>query len=445
MNAHHPRKAGAIARPRRIPPLLAAAAAAAALATGCSSDDSGPPPVQLQVVSSTGPQWVSGGDALVKVQGEYPAGSTVSAQLNGSDVSGAFATDPADGKKVALVKGLADGRNTLTVTVNAPGGTASYGSSTLELTNYPRHRPDVLRARTRRRSSARRRTSALPDGSFLGAPLDANCSVDDARRLRLPHDRARRRLQAAGRAGAPRCRPTSRRTTTNEGKTVPYIVRIETGTAQPRDLPDRGAARPDGRARARRRSRRRRAGTDGSSTPSAAAAPAAGTARAPRTGGVLDDNILKQGYAMASSSLNVFGNNCQDLTAAESMAMVKERFVETYGRPRYTIGWGCSGGSYQQHQIADNYPGLLDGILPGCSFPEVAFATVYSITDRGCSATTSPATRPGTFSDAQQRGGRRLPDVGDDLHRHRLRRRAAHLRRRPSARRCCRPRSATTR
>src|SRR5207248_11796118 len=35
----------------------------------------------------------------------------------------------------------------------------------------------------------------------------------------------------------------------------------------------------------------------------------------------------------------------------------------------------------QQHQITDNYPGLLDGIIPGCSFPEVGFATINVITD----------------------------------------------------------------
>ncbi|NCW86945.1 MAG: hypothetical protein EBV69_13015, partial [Oxalobacteraceae bacterium] len=120
------------------------------------------------------------------------------------------------------------------------------------------------------------------------------------------------------------------------------------------------------------------------------------------TGGVLDNPILSQGYAMASSSLNVFGNNCQDLTAAESMAMVKERFIEAYGPPRYTIGWGCSGGSYQQHQIADNYPGLLDGILPGCSFPEVGFATVYSITDMRLLGNYFKNVAPNTFTDAQQ-------------------------------------------
>ena len=99
------------------------------------------------------------------------------------------------------------------------------------------------------------------------------------------------------------------------------------------------------------------------------------------TGRVTDDVMLRQGYAVASSSLNVYGNNCNDLLAAESMMMVKERFIEGYGMPRYTIGWGCSGGSYQNHQIADNYPGLLDGIIPGCSFPDVGFGTIPMITD----------------------------------------------------------------
>ena len=40
--------------------------------------------------------------------------------------------------------------------------------------------------------------------------------------------------------------------------------------------------------------------------------------------------MLGQGFGVASSSLNVFGNNCNDLTASETMMMVKERFVEAY-------------------------------------------------------------------------------------------------------------------
>ena len=80
--------------------------------------------------------------------------------------------------------------------------------------------------------------------------------------------------------------------------------------------------------------------------------------------------FMLAGLRVASSSLNVFGNNCNEVTAAETMMMVKEHFIEAYGAPRIHDGLGLSGGSYQQHQIADNYPGLLDGIMPGCSFPE---------------------------------------------------------------------------
>jgi hypothetical protein len=96
---------------------------------------------------------------------------------------------------------------------------------------------------------------------------------------------------------------------------------------------------------------------------------------------VLDDVMLGRGYATASASLNVFGTNCNDVLAAETMAMVKDRFVAEYGAPAFTIGWGCSGGSYQAHQIGDNYPGLLDGIIVGCSFPDVTSATILTVTD----------------------------------------------------------------
>ena len=63
-------------------------------------------------------------------------------------------------------------------------------------------------------------------------------------------------------------------------------------------------------------------------------------------GNVLDEGLLRMGFAVTSSSLNVFGNNCNDLLASETHIMVKERFVESYGEPIYTIGTGASGGSY---------------------------------------------------------------------------------------------------
>jgi hypothetical protein len=73
---------------------------------------------------------------------------------------------------------------------------------------------------------------------------------------------------------------------------------------------------------------------------------------------------LSRGYAVASSSLNVWSNNCNSVLSAETMSMVKERVAEGYGIPKYTIGGGLSGGSKAEYMIADAYPGLLDGMVP---------------------------------------------------------------------------------
>jgi hypothetical protein len=75
-------------------------------------------------------------------------------------------------------------------------------------------------------------------------------------------------------------------------------------------------------------------------------------------------DMLSKGYAVAASTQNMFRMNCNDALSAETASMVKEHFIKQYGVPRYTIGWGGSGGSMQQDLIAQNYPGLLDGITP---------------------------------------------------------------------------------
>ncbi len=84
----------------------------------------------------------------------------------------------------------------------------------------------------------------------------------------------------------------------------------------------------------------------------------------------LVDTALESGYAVAASSLNVFGNSCNDVLSAETASMVREHFIETFGVPAHTIGRGSSGGSMQQFLIAQNYPGLLDGLTTGVSYPD---------------------------------------------------------------------------
>ena len=80
--------------------------------------------------------------------------------------------------------------------------------------------------------------------------------------------------------------------------------------------------------------------------------------------------------------------------------MLKEHIAETYGSIRYTIGTGCSGGSIQQYVIAADYPGLLDGIQPNCSFQD-SWTTANEVTD--CHLLLHyAATHPGALTAAQQ-------------------------------------------
>src|SRR6202040_3597783 len=88
-------------------------------------------------------------------------------------------------------------------------------------------------------------------------------------------------------------------------------------------------------------------------------------------GSMVSEAVVGKGYAEASASLNVFGNNCNDVLAAETMMMVKERFIKAYGKPVFTLSRGGSGGAEQQIPFAENYPGLLDGIIPSLTFPDV--------------------------------------------------------------------------
>ncbi len=69
------------------------------------------------------------------------------------------------------------------------------------------------------------------------------------------------------------------------------------------------------------------------------------------TSAVLDETALERKFAVATSGLNVLGNNCNEAVSAEALMMVKEHLAETYGPIRYTIGNGCSGGSIQQIDI----------------------------------------------------------------------------------------------
>ena len=354
---------------RRLRQAAATAALAAVGAAAPAGAQTAGDAAQITTVSAR-PDMVSGGDVLVRVTPPPGAAdATVTVLAAGRDVTGDFRRLD-DGALEGLVRGLAPGAHVL------EARTAGGPAARLEVVNHPVAGP-VFSGPHERPFVCETDRFELLSGETLGDPLDEDCSVE--RRVdyvyRSADDGALKAL------ADPAARPADlARTVTLAGVEAPYIVRVETGAInraiyQIAMLHDPANEPEPDPWQAPAGWNRRLVYTFGGGCVNGWYRQGAST------GGVTDDVMLRQGYAVASASLNVFGNNCNDLLAAETMMMVKERFVEAYGPPRFTIGWGCSGGSYQNHQIADNYPGLLDGIIPGCSFPDVISGTVPFVTD----------------------------------------------------------------
>ncbi|MBI2685215.1 MAG: hypothetical protein HYX27_02790 [Acidobacteria bacterium] len=322
-----------------------------------------------QIATLSGrPDKVSGGETLVRV--EVPANSPltgISIRRNGQDVTASFRPEHPRHALLGLVRGLRIGQNTLEV-FQGPGP----ADAQLSIVNFPSTGP-IFSGPREQPFICQSHNFLLPDATHLGPALDADCTVKTVVTYvyKTEQNPALKPLPQ----GAPRPADVAF-TTTTTGQRVPYIVRVETGTLnrsiyQFAVLHD-PTADPLPSPHSPPKSWNRRllytfgGGCTGGWFRQGGALP-----------GVVNDDIVGKGYAEASATLNVFGNNCQDVVAAETMMMVKERLIEAYGPPAFTFGRGGSGGSYQQIQIADGYPGLLDGIIPSATFPDVLETTQF--------------------------------------------------------------------
>jgi hypothetical protein len=201
------------------------------------------------------------------------------------------------------------------------------------------------------------------DFQGLGPPLDPDCSaptrVDYYYRSTTTNS-----FQPFNTAGP---RPADlAMTTTNEGLTVPYIVRREMGTINravymvailhdptlPLSDPFTRTSGYNGRLIYSFGGGCQAGYHQGRSVGGMSAA----TFNLEDTGAAFHDVFLAKGYAVIGGSLNVTGTSCADLISAETAEMIKEHFIEEFGPPRYTIGHGASGGSMQQHLLGNNYP-----------------------------------------------------------------------------------------
>lgn len=316
--------------------------------------------VKLEILSGR-PDKITGGDALVHV--EAPD-AHVRVTLNGKDVSSVFSEDE-DGL-TGLVGGLRLGSNVLRAE-------AGGRRTTLDVRNYPRQGP-VFSGPHEQPFVCETAQFTIPViGGTLGAPLDADCTVK-------PRVDYFYRTTAGAFVKWPAGSTSYPADLAKTDAGDPFIVRMETGSANRAVV--QTTMLHDPLREATPTPARRSSSWNGRAIFTLGGGCAGGWHRSgSTTGGVIDPFLLGRGYALMSSSLNVFGQNCNDLTAAESAMMTKEFFVEHYGKPAFTVGFGCSGGSYQAHQITDNYPGIFDGIIVGCSFPEVGFGTISFISD----------------------------------------------------------------
>jgi hypothetical protein len=335
------------------------AVAAAAIATtavapvGATADPGEAAPSVAAV--STRAEYVTGGDVLVRVAvHDEGAAKHLRIERNGTDVTSSF-QQMADGSLLGLVGGLAVGENEITARANGQGrGLPPGRGTTLHVVNHSKNGPLF--------SGPQQLPFFCETQAFgLGPAQDAWCNA--------PTQVSYRYRTTGGTFATladPTTRPADLAQTTVNGRTVDYIVRLERGTID-RAVYELAAlydpAAPPSPFRAEPGWNDRLVYTYGGGCN-------VGYHQGASTGGVLNDLFLSRGYAVASSSLNVLDNNCSDVISAEVTLMVKEHFIETYGIPAHTIGWGGSGGAIQQHMIGNNYPGILDGIVPAISFTE---------------------------------------------------------------------------
>ena len=313
----------------------------------------------IEVLSSF-PELVTGGDALVRIVGAQGAPRVA---VGGRDVSAVFVADGRGGW-IGLVDGLADGNTTL-------AASAGEGQASLTLTNHPVN--GTLFAGPQQTPFV-----CENEAHGLAPAIDESCAAPTVTGYNYRStDGTWKRLDPGG------PRPTDiDRATTMDGKTVPLITWYEKGVinrsayvisllhdpaAGPLPTPTGHDTGWNGKLIMSHRGGVRASFHQGRTI--GTLDPARGYVGGENNN--LHESLIRAGYALAGGSLMVTGTTTNHVVQAETAAKIKERFIERFGPPTFTISMGTSGGSMSQHLIAQNYPGLYDAILPWRSYADV--------------------------------------------------------------------------
>ena len=313
---------------------------------------------------STRNDLISGGDVLVRIgvarRIELPE---VRVTVNGRDITAVFREErPGSHSLLGRVTGLREGNNLLEVQQRGSLFGLFKARSLLRLTNFPITGP-VLSGPQITPYECR----TLESG--LGAPLDANCSA--ATRIDYFYRTTGNAFRALPNPTGPRPADLAM-TITNAGSTVPYIVRVESGTNNRSiyriamlDDPQPGVPFQPGAGWNRKLVVNFGGGCD-----------AQYNQGVNQVGNALSNNELSRGFAFMISTELVNNQHCNAALQGEALMMLKEHFIETYGVPKWTLGSGGSGGAIQQYVITEMFPGLLDGLQPSINFPDSELVSV---------------------------------------------------------------------
>jgi hypothetical protein len=330
------------------------------------------PHLELATLSSR-PALVSGGDALVAVRA--PGGVTIAQltlTLNGRDVTSRLKAEP-DGTFRGLVDGMIVGQNRLVASLKSP----ARGDASLTVTNHPISGPILSGPHLKP-------FECSTEKSGLGPALDANCSAP--RKIWYVYRTTGGQFKAlSDPAGA---RPSDlATTTTSEGKTVPYIVRVDGGVINRAiyqlavlDDPTSATVNPEAYTPSAGWNRKLMVTFGGSSgTQYIQGVQAPPVTETSAGGGAVNHTALSRGFAHLVSTELVNGRRGNGVLQGETLMMIKEYIIERYGVPKWTVGSGGSGGAIQQLVITQMYPGLLDGLMPSLSFPDSSLHTMDSV------------------------------------------------------------------
>ncbi len=314
------------------------------------------PTLSISVLSSRA-DLVSGGSALVAIKLPRSGARRVKVTLGRTNVTRDFAFRR-DGHFEGLVTGLALGRNVLQATLR------SGWSARITLVNHPVAGPVF---------SGPQLEPWLCEAGAVDKKCDEAASV---KYVYMSTNPAKPGFQTYDPSNPP---SDVAQTKTDQGVTVPFIVRTETGYLDRDQYQISVLFQPGKKWRAVAPQRQfdhkllilhgASCGVDHET----------GTAPA-TTGDQAGDYALGRGFMTMSTALDNSGHNCNLPLQAESLVMAKEHIIKSYGTIRYTIGTGCSGGSLAQQWIANAYPGVYQGILPTCSFPD-AWSTATQFLD----------------------------------------------------------------